>query len=1097
MLGNTISRMFATALFGLFLLASITVSTSPIYAQVSGATLSGVITDASGGVVPNAQITIKNFDTAEERTIAADSSGRYSAPNLLPDKYEVTVTASGFSTQVRKGITLTVGAQQGLNFTMQVGEVTQQVEVTGEAPAIELTSSMIGGVVTQSTVVELPLNGRDWTSLATLQPGVTSLSSIQASTSAGDRINRGFGTAIAISGSRPLMNNYRIDGITVNDYNNGGPGSVEGSTLGVDAIQEFSVLTSNYPAEYGRSAGGVINAITKSGTNSFHGNVYEFLRNSALDARNYFDPPKIPEFRRNQFGGSFGGRIRKDRMFFFVDYEGLRQFEGVSALATVPSPALRSGLFNNNGTIVNYAALNPAAFALVQPYFALWRLPDAGLTSSGNTGHLRVTGNQTITENFGTARLDYKISKNDAAFGSMEYDPAEFNVPDALDNVLTFRRTGRVFAAIEETHVFSPQVVNAFRIGYSRSTISTGGVSALNPASAIGTLGLLPGQDNPQITVPGLKTIPPGLNVQGGNFYTHNSFQEDDDVFWTHGINSFKFGAAVEQVQLNDLQIQGPGGIYSFGSITNFLQDVPLSLRANLPGNISAPFYYRTKIFGFYVQDDIRLKPNLTINVGMRYEISNGINEKNGRLSAVYSPADPTVHSQSPWFNNNTHRNFEPRLGFAWDPFRDGKTSVRGGFAIVDFLPLVNIPLSFGSALFPFYRQGTLTGLSQGDFPTAAFNKLSTITNPPVEVAYVEQNPRRSYVQQWTLSLQREVAPNLSAMLAYVGSHGVHLPFKSDSVNDVPPTLTSAGWLFPSPIGSGTPIGPTFGKIVEVAFSNYGLYHALEAQLTKRMSHGFQIQGSYTWSRAIDEGDGISQSDPYLSSIADLFGFDPHYGKGPADFNVTHNLTINYIWSIPTPNSWHGAAARVAGGWQLGGIFQANTGLPFTPLVAGDPMGTKAGTDAIAYPNRLSGAGCESLGNPGDVNNYIKLQCFGLAQSTPAIAAQCVPFGPLDGSPAISGTCSNLLGNGGRNEIYGPGFWNLDFSLFKNTQIKENLNVQFRVEFFNVLNHPTFQAPIDNSAVFNEDGTPVSGAGAIDTTAHQNRQIQFALKFVF
>jgi hypothetical protein len=283
----------------------------------------------------------------------------------------------------------------------------------------------------------------------------------------------------------------------------------------------------------------------------------------------------------------------------------------------------------------------------------------------------------------------------------------------------------------------------------------------------------------------------------------------------------------------------------------------------------------------------------------------------------------------------------------------------------------------------------------------------------------------------------------------------------------------------------------------EVAWINFSSYNGLEGQLTKRLSHGFQIQGSYTWSRAIDEGDGIGPSDPYLSSIADLFYFDPRYGKGPSDFNVTQNLTINYIWTIPTPNSLHGAAAWVARGWQLGGIFQANTGLPFTPLVAGDPMGTNAGTDAIAYPDRLRGSGCQSLVNPGNVNNYIRLQCFGLAQSTPAIAAQCVPFGPLDGSPAIPGSCSNLLGNGGRNEIFGPSFWNLDFSLYKNTQIKENLNAQLRIEFFNVLNHSTFQAPIDNSTLFNEDGTAVGGAGALDTTAHDNREIQFALKLVF
>ncbi len=1065
----------------------------PAYGQVGGATVTGTVVDTTGAVIPNTQISIKNVATGVERAVTSNKDGFYTAPNLLPGNYEVTASAAGFSTVVRSGITLTVGGQQVLNITMQVGQLAQQVKVNGEEPAVQLANSTIGGVVNQAAVVDLPLNGRDWTSLAALQPGVVSVQSVQAAPNGYDRAGRGYGVEFAISGSRPVLNNYRIDGISVNDYGNSGPGSVAGATLGVDAIQEFSVLTSNYSSEYGRTAGGIINAITRSGANQFHGDGYEFLRNSALDARNYFDPATIPEFRRNQFGGSVGGPIQKDRTFFFVDYEGLRQSQGVSTLFTVPSDDARNGIIHNADGTTSTVTVDPA----VQPFLALWGPVNDGLFGLGNTGKFLFSGAQVTTENFVTGRLDRRFSDKDSAFASYEYDPATILLPDASDLVLVGHNTGRQFAAIEETHIFSPQLVNSFRFGYSRSSTQTSGVRAINPATADPTLGIVAGQNNPQISVSGLGTLQPGLNVEQIEDYTQNTFQEYDDVFLTKGIHSLKFGVSVERLQLNDVQDSARDGRYSFGSLTNFLENKPSSLRADLPGQIVRPFNYRTSIFGTYIQDDMRLRPNLTVNLGLRYEFTTGINEVTGRLSTVYNPADGVNHVQSPLFNNNTLRNFAPRVGFAWDPFRDGKTSVRGGFGMFDVLPLLNTIYTFATSNAPFFGSGTISGLSQGDFPTGAFVKLANLTNPPLQASYTQQNPKRSYVQQWNLSLQREFLPNFTAMVAYIGSHGVHLPFRSDNANTVIPTLTSAGYLFPDPVGSGTKIAPAYGRMPNVSWINFSNFNGLELQLTKKMSHGFQVQGSYTWSRAIDEGDGTGPSDPYLNSLADLFYFAPQYGKGPSDFNVTQNLAINYIWNIPNAISLNGPEAWMAHGWQLGGIFVANTGLPFTPLIGGDPLGTNAGTDSIAYPDRLRGSSCQSLVNPGNINNYINLKCFALPVATSAIAAQCQPFGIQDGEAPIAGTCANLLGNGGRNEIYGPKFWNFDFAVIKNSRFKENYTVQFRAEFFNVFNHSNFQPPIDNSTLFNEDGSAAGGAGAIDATASANREIQFGLKLIW
>jgi hypothetical protein len=1102
------SKGICVFLFALVALALAMSSSVRVYAQVSGATMTGVVSDASGAVIPNAIVSIKNVATGETRALTTDSAGFYTAPNLLPGSYEITATAPGFSTAVRSGVTLTVGAQQLLNISMQVGQVSQKVEVTGEAPTVQLATSVISGTVSQTTVVELPLNGRDWTSLATLQPGVESVGSIQANTGGGDRSRRGYGVQLAISGARPQENNYRIDGISVNDYTNGGPGSIEGSTLGVDAVQEFSVLTSNYSTEYGRTSGGVVNAITKSGTNQFRGDAYEFLRNSALDARNFFDPAKIPEFRRNQFGASVGGPIWKDHTFFFMDYEGLRQNQGISTQVFVPSQAVRNGILCSIpqpgvcSTQRVTGAFNPDPATgidkAVLPFLGLWAVPNGGLVGNGDTGIYQFVGAHNTSENFGTVRVDHRFSDKDSVFGTYQYDSATAMQPDPADDVLAGRTTGRVYVAIEETHIFSPQLVNSARFGLNRSDLVNLGGKAINPLAGNPALGESPGADNPQVDVPGLTSIPPGANQIEILKDFQNSFQGYDDVFLTKGIHSLKFGFAVERIQYNAFDY-GPVGDFPFGSLQNFLINQPDTLQQPLPSVPTKPFHYRSTIFAGYVQDDIRLRPNLTVNLGLRYEMSTVPIELQGRLSTLRSPTDSTPHLGNGLFQNPTLRNFDPRVGFAWDPFQNGRTSVRGGFGIFDVLPLPYLLGQFGLNAAPFTENGSAINLPSGSFPIGAFNILASqiIAGTGLQLPYVQPNPKRSYVMQWNLNVQRELAPDLTAMIAYVGSRGVHQTFRADDINTALPTLTSAGYLWPSPLHSGTVLSPTVGRMDSLQWINDTFFGGLEAQLVKRMSHGFQIQGSYTWSRAIDEGAGSVASDAFLSSIPSLLYFLPKYRRAAADFNVAQNLTINYIWNIPTPQSLSGPRAWVARGWQLGGIFQIRSGLPFTPLIGGDPLGLN-NTSAFAYPDRLRGSGCGSLVNPGNVNNYIKLQCFALPLATPAIASQCVPFEPGgSGNPVLTGTCSNLLGNGGRNEIYGPGLVNFDFSLFKDTKIKENLNLQFRAEFFNVFNHSNFNSPIDNSALFNSDGSAVGGAGTIDATSTSNREIQFALKLIF
>jgi hypothetical protein len=1095
-------------------------SSIQVQAQVSGATLSGTLTDPSGGVIPNATLSIKNVATGIVRQVTTDSSGVYNAPNLLPGTYDVTVTAAGFNTAVQNGIALTVGAQQLLNFSMKVGESTTKVEVSTEALAVQLASSEISGVVTDRTVQELPLNGRDWTSLATLQPGVDSLGSVQANTGTKDRARRGYGVEMTISGSRPSQNNYRIDGISVNDYSNGGPGSVEGSTLGVDAVQEFSVLTSNYSAEYGRTSGGVINAITKSGTNDYHGRVYEFLRNSSLDAANFFDNalqlPK-PHFERNQFGAAGGGPILKGRTFFYADYEGLRENKGTSTQANVPSDAIR-GIGTGPGggpgpsmvcsipqpgsggcstqTLSAFVAAQPGSGTIpnpdpvtginsaVLPFLGLWQRPNAGVVGNGDQGVYAFNSVNLTTENFGTIRVDHRFSDNDSLFGTYQNDQATSTQPDPNNNVLVQNSTGRQFVDVEETHIFSPRLLNTARFGLNRSVHTGGGLSAINPLSSNLALGESAGADNPQIDVPTYTSIQPGLNqVEIVDFY-QNSFQGYDDVFVTKGIHSLKFGFAVENIRTTAYN-PAPVGEFPFNSLydpnnNGFLTNNPATLFAPVPGVPFSHFQFHTTIFAGYAQDDIRLRPTLTVNVGLRYEMSTVPAEINGKLSALstlnslQSLATATIGRTI--FSNPTYHNFEPRIGFAWDPFGNGKTSVRGGFGMFDVLPLTYELGQFATNAAPFTENAAINQnslqnpLVQGDFPILAFNKLAVnaANGVSLRVPYVEPHPKRNYVMQWNLAVQRELLPNLTAMIAYVGSRGVHMEQRADDINTTQPTLTPAGYLF----NGGPVLSPLIGQMDTLQWSNDSFFHGMEVQINKKMAHGFEVGTSYTWSRSIDGGDGAIASDSFLNSIPSLLYFLPKTRRGPSDFNVTNNLTVNYLWNIPSP--LHGFGARATRGWQVGGILTARSGLPFTPLVGGDPLGL-SDTQPFDYPNRLGGSGCATLVNPRNVQNYLKLQCFAAPN-------------PL-----------NLLGNAGRNVVVGPGLLDLDFSVIKETKINERLNVEFRAEAFNIINHANFNSPINNSTLFTSAGLGGAAAGTpgkIDVAADP-RELQFGLKLAF
>ena len=1087
MIFGWVRRNISATVSAVALVALCALLPTPVRAQVVGATLSGTITDPSGAAIPGAKISIKNQSTAEVTSVTSDSAGFYSVPNLVPAGYEVSISASGFRTEVTN-VTLTVGAQQTLNVPMQVGQATQTVEVTGAAAAVQLASSSLSAQVNSTTVRELPLNGRSWTDLATLQPGVASVESHY-----GGDVNRGFGSQLTISGGRPQQNNYRIDGISVNDYANGGPGSVLGGNLGVDAIQEFSVLTSNYSAEYGKTSGGVVNAITKSGTNQFHGDAYWFLRDEDFDARNFFDT-NIAPFHRNQYGASAGGPIQKDKTFIFGDYERIQQALGVSNLSTVLSPAARTGNLASGQVTVDPA---------VQKYLAIEPLPN-GTTSDPDIGTFAFAGNQEVSENFFTFRVDHRFSEKDSIFGTYLFDNSPETEPDPLDQVIIFSHSRRQIAALEENHIFSPALVNSFRLGYNRDgTLAAQNISAINPAAADPSLGFAPGLDATQAQVAGLFLIGPGVRPPTFT-YAWNAFQVYDDAFLTRGTHSLKFGGVYEADQMNAVTWTGDFmGRFIFGSISKFLQNEPSRVRGVVPGLIT-PRGMRVKIFGAYAQDDWHARPNLTLNLGLRYEATTTITEVQDKLTNDLNLTDANPHLGEPYYSNPTHLNFEPRVGFAWDPFRNGKTALRGGFGVFDVLPLLYDTITLDGRGAPFYQVLSASNTSAtplaGTFPGGVLSFLNGTGR--LEHAYVENNPSRNYVMQWNFNIQRELTPSLTAQVGYVGSRGVHQPFRADDANMVLPTLTSAGYVWPNPIGSGTLLNPNQGAIRFIAWDGNSRYDAFQAGILKRMSHGLQIQGSFTWGKSIDNNSGTIAGDSLSNSVSSLHWYNLSLTRGLSEFNIPRTLVINATWNVPGLKSGPAALNWLASGWELGGIFKANDGPPFTPVFGndGDPLGLNS-SDPYDFPNVLTGPGCTSLINPGSPTNYVKTQCFAVP-TAPSLAFYNQYCDPTFGTYP---QCFNLRGNAGRDIIPGPGLVNMDFSVFKNNAIRrisESFNIQFRAEVFNIFNRPNFLFPDPEGtgvgdSIFDSTGAPTGTAGLITSTTTAARQIQFALKVIW
>ncbi|WP_263366263.1 TonB-dependent receptor [Edaphobacter bradus] len=1074
------------------LLTAITITsvalTSASYAQSGGATLQGTVTDPNGAVVPNARIGIVSQLTGVSRDVTSNNEGIYSAPNLSAGRYKVTTSASGFATNVQTDVLLTVGAVRDFDIPLTLATTDITITVESSSNQVNSVDTSVQGIVDGKQTRDLPLNGRDWTTLATLNSGVSQiLTQFPGAATATTRLSRGLGAQLTIGGNRPQQNSYRLDGVNINDYANGGPGSVSGATLGVDAVQEFNVITSDAPAQYGRMSGGVINSITRQGSNQLHGSAYDFIRNSVFDARSYFDPVGggEPSFRRNQFGGTLGGPIIRDKTFFFFNYEGFRQAQGVSMQSTVLSPNARTGLVTcTSGSTCKNGLQQLKISPAVSPFLTLFPLPNS--TVSGNTGIYSFLTTQKANEDFSTVHGDHNFSQSDSIHGTLLYDTASLDSADQTNTLYDEAISRRTTAAIEEVHLFSPRLTNSFRLGYNRSVaIAPTEKAVINPAVNNPALAYYAGYTTGQLLVSSLTTVQGGSGAVGTNSYHYNSYQLYDDATYVRGKHSITFGGVIEYIQNNTNGGVLPNGEWNFGSINNFLTNVPTFFEGRVPGTPVVPHDLRQTLYSAYVQDSWKMRNYLTINLGLRYEMVTDTTETRGRIGALPTQTSPAAVPIHTFFTNNpTTKNFEPRIGVAWDPFRNGKTIVSVASGIYDILPLnYTLQLQLLSSA-PSYQEGRVTysgTTGKGLFPVTPF----VTTTPQLRVIYTPQNPPRSYVIQNNVNLQQQLTPNTVFQIGYIGSHGVHQLFSTNDINNVPSLGKdpSGNYYWPDlskvtgAARSALQLNPAVGTESDTIYAGSSIYHSLQTSISYAAPKGVIGKIAYTWSHSIDDSSSQVSGASFGNSVSGLPAFDLSLDRADSDFDIRHVFSANAI--APLPNIKRGGGyTSILRGWSTNNIFTIRSGIPFTPVVGGDPLGL-LGSQTFQFPDRIvHGRSCTNSHNV----HYIDTSCFAF----PGTYA----YGP--------GLAGPRLGTGRRNTLDGPGLFNWTTGLMKDQVITERLRAQFQAQAFNVTNHTNFANPASaQTQIFNVNGSLSGTAGTLTSVATQGRQLQFALKLLF
>jgi hypothetical protein len=1051
-------------------------------AQVTAA-VSGVVEDPSGGAVAGAAVTVKSLETGTLRSGVTDSSGAYSVPRLPLGATEVRVEKAGFKTVDRTGITLELNQNARVDFKLEVGEFVSQINVSSQAPIVNTTTESVSGLVGEEQVKDLPLNGRSFDNLITLNPGAINYTLKSAGTSTSN------GNTFSVEGRRPADNLTLLNGIeyTGSSQLANTPGGASGELLGIDAVREFNILTDTYSAQYGKRAGAQVSVVTQSGTNALHGSMFEFLRNSDLDARNFFDRGYVPPFRRNQFGGSLGGPIQKNKLFLFGNYEGFRQALAVSNVSEVPDAQARLGLLPNAaGVYKTVAKLNPAMLK----YFALWPLANGPeLLSNGVATGIALSYNnphQSIREDFGTTRGDYVISERDSVTAAYTIDDGT-NLTPASDPLFASNLllTSQV-ASLQETHVFSPEMLNTARIGLSRAAFNFNAplVTSFDPS-----LNFVTGSGGPGgfvigggVTTTGASAITSAGPNNAANVYNRRTlFTYQDDFQVTRGIHQLSFGAWLQPVRDNEDTASRQLGQASFTSLTTFLQGTTSSFQV-VPN--PSELGWRSFFGAWYAEDVMKLRRNLTVRVGLRDEFTSGWNEQDNRASNYVTNGQGVLLTtplvgKSVFTTNNATRLFAPRVGLAWDPFSDGKTAVRAGYglyySLIDDLSFLlnSLPPYNGNASYSNVSLPSILPIVRGVQPLASCGP--GVASPCTTYAPqgVQPNAKTPAVNEWNLTVERQLSSNSSLQVAYVGSFSYHGLISIDP-NSIPAQVcaSAAGCLAggtgttQTRVAAGTnyiPVGTRPNPYLSGGFFWYtegnGSYNSLQTDFRHRMSHGLDFRANYTWSRNLDVNSALTGAQASNEAQMVLNRNSLHSDWGPSALNAGQQASFSAHYEVPFG---HG----LLGGWQLNGIVSLLSGFPVTPQVGSN----RSGDGDTRNPDRPS--------------------------LNPAFTGSVVTRSPNQwfNPNAFVLPAAGTYGNVGRGVIAGPGLADLDLSLFKNFTIAERFKVQFRSEFFNALNHANFGTP--NAIVFS--GTQVSStAGLITNTATTSRQIQFGLKLIF
>jgi len=1098
--GNGRVRWFPLAVFALLAAPGL------LDAQVN-ASISGKVQDATGTGIDGATVTVKSLDTGATRTATTGSSGNFRLLSLPIGPQEVRVEKSGFKTAVREGINPVVSQEAVLTLSLEVGQFSDQVTVTDEAPLINTSTSSVSGLVGERQVKDLPLNGRSFDNLITLNPSAINYGLKSQNTSTSN------GNTFSVAGRRPADNLVMLNGI---EYTGSSqlaitPGGVSGDLLGIEAVREFTVQTDTYGAEYGKRSGGQVSVVTQSGTNSLHGSLFEFLRNSALDDRSLFaQTSSPPPFRQNQFGAALGGPLKKDKLFLFGNWEGFRQALTQSSLSVVPDAQVRQGSFPNATTGVYAPVANLNKNML--PYFAFWPAANGvELTVNGlpsGTAFSYNTPKQNIREDFGTLRSDYNLRERDTLSASYTIDDGDSLIPMADPLFASATRLRMQVGSVQETHIVSPNILNTFRAGFSRAAFNLDASQGSFPTSLSFVNGLLAGGIvvNGGVTTSGLSGITAaGSNNAAGSWNRRNLFTFSDGVQISKGRHQISAGVWFQRIQDNEDSASRTTGVATFASLTTFLQSTTSQFQVVPQAN---ELGWRSLFGAWYVQDTIRLRRNLTLTAGLRHEFTTGWNEVSNRAANYVPDANGVIQTNplvgsSAFTKNNATKLFGPRIGLAWDPRGNGKTAIRAGFGIyyslIDDLSFLlnSLPPANGSLT----SSGSLFNLIPV-FPSAVIPPACTTGVPTSQCSTfapqgVQADAKTPTVNEWNLSVEQQVAKSTALRVAYVGSFGYH-GFVSIDPNDIPAQICSnaagctAGGTpgtVKSTVAQGAQYIPVQGRLnpfLGAGFFWYtegnSSYNALQTEVTHRLAAGLQFRANYTWSKNLDMNSAltIAQSANEPQMIMDRNDLKRDWG--PSALNPKHQASFSTRYELPFGHGKHwgsnlrGAGEKLVSGWQLNEIATLLSGFPFTPLIGAN----RSGDGDIRNPDRPvlnpSFTGPVILGHQGQWYNP---NAFIL---------------PLPGT----------YGNEGRGVFTGPGLADLDVSAMKNTALSERVTLQFRAEFFNILNHTNLGPP--NSTVFS--GTLPAGqfptasnfnasAGLITTLATTPRQIQFGLKLIF